>query len=91
MLWEKGEGSNQQPKYRCVVKIALESRTSPLKSKGEGSNPQKNNNNNIAFVGGGPERGNPAMTAKRWRQGVKETHNSNVVGKDKKDIYGVRN
>ena len=28
------------PKYRCVMKIALESRKSPLKDKGEGSNKQ---------------------------------------------------
>ena len=60
----------------------------PLKGKGEGSNQKgsnqktdnNNNNNNGAFHGGGPERGNPAMTAKRLRQGVKETLNINVVG-----------
>ena len=34
-----------------------------------------NNNNNMAFTRGGPERGNPAMTTKRLRQGEKETHN----------------
>ena len=39
-----------------------------------------NNNNNHMFVGGA-ERGNPAMTAKRLRQRVKETLNINVVGK----------
>ena len=32
---------------------------------------------------GGPERGNPAMTAKRLRHGVKETLNINVVGKNR--------
>ena len=35
----------------------------------------KQNNNNMAFTRGGPERGNPAMTTKRLRQGEKETHN----------------
>ena len=45
-LKDKGEGSNskrgwvQQPKYHCVMKIALESGKSPLKGKGEGSNKQ---------------------------------------------------
>jgi len=29
----------------------------------------------------GLERGNPAMTAKRWRKGVKQIHNINVVEK----------
>ena len=29
----------------------------------------------MAFPRGGPERGNPAMTTKRLRQGEKETHN----------------
>ena len=29
----------------------------------------------MAFTRGGPERGNPAMTTKRLRQGEKETHN----------------
>ena len=38
------------------------------------------NNNYRAFVGAA-ERRNPAMTAKRLRQGVKETLNINVVGK----------
>ena len=64
---------------------------SNLKGKGEGSNqgvqPKNNNirnndnNDNLAFPQGGLERGSPAMTAKRLRQGVKETHNINVVGK----------
>ena len=30
---------------------------------------------------GGPERGNPAMTTKRLRQGVKETHQPKCCGK----------
>ena len=45
-LKDKREGSNskrggvQQPKYRCVVKIALESGSRALKGKSEGSNSQ---------------------------------------------------
>ena len=42
---------------------------------------EADDNNNLAFPRGGLERGSSAMTAKRWRQGVKETHNINVVGK----------
>ena len=43
--------------------------------------PDHNNNNNLGVSpGGGLERGNPAMKAKRLRQGVKETHNIHVVG-----------
>ena len=34
----------------------------------------------IAFSRGGLKRRNPAMTAKRLRQGVEETHNINLVG-----------
>ena len=75
--------------YRCVEKMALGSGNLPfpLKGKGEGSNQKGSNqpkNRTITtarFLGGGPERGNPAMTAKRLRQGVKETLNINVVGK----------
>ena len=47
---------------------------SNLFSKGAKKN-NKQNNNNMAFTRGGPERGNPAMTTKRLRQGEKETHN----------------
>ena len=43
---------------------------------------------NGAFSRGGAERGNPAMTAKRVRQGVNETLNINVVGK-KIQYYSV--
>ena len=49
----------------------------------KGVQPRKpTDNNNGAFPRGGPERGNPAMRAKRLRQGVKETHNTNVVGEN---------
>ena len=89
-------GSNQQ-NYRCVVRIALWNEISNLKGKGDGSNqqiisqgpqPQKeisDNKNILAFPqGGGLERGSPAMTGKPLRQGVKETHNINVVGRTTK-------
>ena len=69
---------------------------SNLKGKGEGSNqqiisqgpqPQKEISDNksiLAFPQGGLERGSPAMTGKPLRQGVKETHNINVVGRTTK-------
>ena len=60
------------------MKIALESGSRLRKAKARGPTargPTNNSNNNRAFVGG-----NPAMTAKRLRQGVKETLKTNVVG-----------
>ena len=53
---------------------------------GEGSN---DDNNNLAFPRGGPERGNPAMTTKRLRQGVKETHQHKCCGKKHSQICVV--
>ena len=52
----------------------------------KGSNQKKMDNNNLALpCGGGLERGSPAMTAKRLRKGVEETHNINVVGNRNSD------
>ena len=41
----------------------------------------------MPFPRGGPERGNPAMTTKRLRQGEKETHNLMLW---EKEIVGQR-
>ena len=64
--------------YLCGVRarksVNLFTRRAICLQDGEGSNDNNNNNDNLAFPRGGPERGNPAMTTKRLRQGVKETH-----------------
>ena len=70
--------------YLCGVRarksVNLFPRRAICLQDGEGSN-DNNNNNNMAFPRGGPERGNPAMTTKRLRQGVKETHQHTCCGK----------
>ena len=67
--------------YLCGVRARrsanLFTRRAICLQDGEGSN----NNDNLAFPRGGPERGNPAMTTKRLRQGVKETHQHKCCGK----------
>ena len=72
--------------YLCGVRarksVNLFTRRAICLQDGEGSNDNNNNNNdNLAFPRGGPERGNPAMTTKRLRQGVKETHQHKCCGK----------
>ena len=71
--------------YLCGVRprksVNLFTRRAICLQDGEGSN---DNNNNLAFPRGGPERGNPAMTTKRLRQGVKETHQHKCCGNDRK-------
>ena len=80
----KNGGTNNIVVYLCGVRawisINLFTRRAICLQDGEGSN-NKNNNNNMAFPRGGPERGNPAMTTKRLRQGVKETHQHKCRGK----------
>ena len=71
--------------YLCGVRarksVNLFTRRAICLQDGEGSN-DNNNNDNLAFPRGGPERGNPAMTTKRLRQGVKETHQHKCCGKN---------
>ena len=83
----KMEGSNNIVVYLCGVRawisINLFTRRAICLQDGEGSN---DNNNNLAFPRGGPERGNPAMTTKRLRQGVKETHQHKCCGKNIRNV-----
>ena len=76
--------------YPCGVRarksVNLFTRRAICLQDGEGSNDDNNNNDyNLAFPRGGPERGNPAMTTKRLRQGVKETHQHKCCGKKSKN------
>ena len=68
--------------YLCGVRVRksvnLFTRRAICLQDGEGSN--DDDNNNMAFPRGGPERGNPAMTTKRLRQGVKVTHQHKCCG-----------
>ena len=71
--------------YLCGVRARksanLFTRRAIYLQDGEGSN--DNDDYNLAFPRGGPERGNPAMTTKRLRQGVKETHQHKYCGEKK--------
>ena len=79
----KMEGSNNIVVYLCGVRARksanLFTRRAICLQDGEGSN-DNNYNYNLAFPRGGPERGNPAMTTKRLRQGVNETHQHKCCG-----------
>ena len=74
--------------YLCGVRarksVNLFTRRAICLQDGEGSNDNNYNYYNLAFPRGGPERGNPAMTTKRLRQGVKETHQHKCCGKNRK-------
>ena len=76
--------------YLCSVRarksVNLFTRLAICLQDGEGSN--DNNNNHMAFPRGGPERGNPAMTTKRLRQVVKETHQHKMLWENREKWRG---
>ncbi len=78
----KGEGSNQNAKISlCGENLVREQNIAFEYRSNQGVQSKKTTMITVSRFPEGLERGNPAMTAKRWRKGVKQIHNINVVEK----------